>query len=147
MIKKATIDQIFETARIDEVVGDFVALKQRGVNQIGLCPFHNEKTPSFTVSTAKGIYKCFGCGVGGSAVNFVMEHEKYSYPEALRYLAKKYNIEIEEDEWTEEDAQKHSERESQLLVLGFAQQHFTDNLHKSDQGKARAQLLQRAWLH
>ena len=92
MIPKETIDLIFETARIDEVVGDFVHLKKRGVNLLGNCPFHDEKTPSFTVSPAKGIYKCFGCGKGGNAVNFVMDHEHFSYPEALKYLANKYNI-------------------------------------------------------
>ena len=97
MITKETIDRIFDTARIDEVVGDFVQLKKRGTNMIGLCPFHNEKTPSFNVNVARNIFKCFGCGKGGSAVNFIMEHEHYTYPEALRWLAKKYNIEVEED--------------------------------------------------
>src|SRR6187397_1769567 len=87
-----------DTARIDEVVGDFVSLKRRGTSLIVLCPFHNEKTPSFNVSPVRGIFKCFGCGKGGNAVNFVMEHEHYSYPEALRYLARKYNIPVEEDE-------------------------------------------------
>ena len=95
MIPKDTIQTIIETARVEEVVGDFVTLKKRGVNYLGLCPFHNEKTPSFTVSPAKGIYKCFGCGKAGNSVNFVMEHEHYSYPEALKFIAKKYNIEIE----------------------------------------------------
>ena len=136
MITKNTIDQIFDTARIEEVVGDFVALKKRGVNLLGLCPFHNEKTPSFTVSPAKGIYKCFGCGAGGGSVNFVMEHEKYSYPEALKYLAKKYNIEIEEEEKSEEQIEQQSERESQFLVAGFAQEHFSDNLLNQEEGKA-----------
>ena len=98
MIPKETVNQIIETARIDEVVGDWVNLKKRGANMLGLCPFHNEKSPSFTVSPAKGIYKCFGCGEAGGAVNFVMAHEQYSYPEALKYLANKYNIEIEEEE-------------------------------------------------
>ena len=94
MIPKETIDQIFETARIEEIVGDFVSLKKRGVNYIGNCPFHNEKTPSFTVSPTKGIYKCFGCGKAGNAVNFMMDHEQMTYPEALRYLAKKYSATI-----------------------------------------------------
>ena len=94
MIPKDTIDQIFETARIEEVVGGFVTLKKRGVNYIGNCPFHNEKTPSFTVSPTKGIYKCFGCGKGGNSVNFVMEIGGLSYPEALKELAVKYNIEF-----------------------------------------------------
>ena len=136
MIKKITIDQIFETARVEEVVGDFVALKQRGVNRIGLCPFHNEKTPSFTVSPSKGIYKCFGCGKGGNVINFVMEHEKSSYPEALRYVAKKYNIEIDEEEMSDEEAQYQSERESQFLVLNYAQEYYTNILLETEEGKA-----------
>ncbi|HET6991075.1 MAG TPA: CHC2 zinc finger domain-containing protein, partial [Bacteroidia bacterium] len=102
MIPKETVDRIFDTARIDEVVGEFVSLKKRGSNMIGLCPFHNEKTPSFNVSPARGIYKCFGCGKGGNSVNFVMEHEHISYPEALKWLAKKYNIEIAEEEVSSE---------------------------------------------
>ena len=92
MIPKETIDEIFEAARIEEVVSDFVTLKKRGANLLGLCPFHNEKTPSFTVSPAKGIYKCFGCGEGGNSVSFLMDKEHYSYPEALKYLAKKYPL-------------------------------------------------------
>ena len=95
MIPKDTIDQIFETASIEEVVGDFVSLKKRGVNYIGNCPFHNEKTPSFTVSPTKRIYKCFGCGKGGNSINFIMEIEHFNYPEALKFVAKKYNIEIQ----------------------------------------------------
>ena len=102
MIPKEIIDNIFETALIEEVVGDFVSLKKRGANLIGVCPFHNEKTPSFTVSPAKGIYKCFGCGKGGNSVNFIMEHEQYNYPQALRFLAEKYNIEIPEIELSSE---------------------------------------------
>ena len=94
MIPKDIIDNIFETARIEEVVGDFVTLKKRGANMLGICPFHDEKTPSFTVSPAKGIYKCFGCGKGGNSVNFIMEHEQFSYPEALKFLAKKYHIDV-----------------------------------------------------
>jgi DNA primase len=89
MIPQETVDKIIETARVEEVVGDFVHLKKRGTSLIGLCPFHNEKTPSFNVSVTKGIYKCFGCGKGGDSVRFVMDHEKYSYPEALKYLAQK----------------------------------------------------------
>ena len=94
MIPKDTIDKIIDAARIEEVVGEFITLKKRGANYLGLCPFHGEKTPSFTVSPAKGIYKCFGCAKGGNSVNFIMEKEQMSYPDALRYLAKKYNIEI-----------------------------------------------------
>ena len=97
MIKQSTIDQILNTVRVDDVVGEFVSLKKRGVNYIACCPFHNEKTPSFTVSPTKGLYKCFGCGKAGNSVHFIMEHESMSYPEALRFLAQKYNIEIEED--------------------------------------------------
>lgn len=93
MITKKTIQEIVDTAKIEDVVQDFVALKRRGANMLGLCPFHNEKTPSFTVSPSKNIYKCFGCGKGGDPVSFIMEHESVSYPEALRYLANKYNIE------------------------------------------------------
>ena len=94
MIHKEDIDKIFEAARVEEVVADYVSLKKRGANLIGCCPFHNEKTPSFYVSPAKGIYKCFGCGKGGNAINFIMDHDKMTYPDALRFLAKKYNIEI-----------------------------------------------------
>ena len=136
MIPKETIDEIFETALIDEVVGEFVTLKKRGVNLIGVCPFHNEKTPSFTVSPVKGIYKCFGCGAGGNSVNFIMEHEHYTYPEALRYLAKKYGIEIEEEELTPEMEQELSERESQYIVSAFAEKYFIEHLHNSEEGQA-----------
>ena len=136
MISPETISTIFETARIEEVVGDFVNIKKRGVNYIGLCPFHNEKTPSFTVSPSKGIYKCFGCGKGGNSVNFIMEHERYSYPEALKYIAKKYNIEIEEEEQTPEQLQALDEQEGLYFVSAFAQKYFTENLFKKDEGKA-----------
>jgi DNA primase len=138
LISPETISTIFETARIEEVVGDFVNIKKRGVNYVGLCPFHNEKTPSFTVSPSKGIYKCFGCGKGGNSVNFVMEHERYSYPEALKYLAKKYNIEIEEEEQTPEQLQALDEQEGLYFVSTFAQKYFTENLFKKDEGKAIA---------
>lgn len=136
MIPKETIDKIIEEARVDEVVGDFVALKKRGVNLLGCCPFHNEKTPSFTVSPAKGIYKCFGCGASGNPVNFVMEHEQMSYPEALKYLAKKYNIEVQEKEVTPEEKQKIDKRESLFLVSQFAKEQFIRNLHETDEGKS-----------
>ena len=135
MIPRETIDTIFNTARIDEVVGDFVNLKKRGVNYLGLCPFHNEKTPSFTVSPAKGIYKCFGCGRGGNVVNFVMEHEQTDYVGAMKYLAKKYNIEIVEKERAPEEIELENERESLMIVCSFAQKFFTDNL-ETEQGKA-----------
>lgn len=136
MIGRDTIQTIIETSRIEEVVGDFVTLRKRGVNMLGLCPFHNEKTPSFTVSPAKGIYKCFGCGKAGNSVNFVMEHEHYTYPEALRFLAKKYNIEIEEQEQTPEQLQEINEKESLYAVTAFAQKFFTEQLFHSEEGKS-----------
>ncbi len=136
MIPKETVDLIIDTARVDEVVGEFVSLKKRGSSMIGLCPFHNEKTPSFNVSPARGIYKCFGCGKGGNSVNFVMEHEHLSYPEALRWIAKKYNIEIHEEKKTDEQQERDNERESLFLVNAFAQKHYTKNLHETEQGKA-----------
>lgn len=136
MIKPDTVETIIETARIEEVVGDFVTLKRRGSSLIGLCPFHNERTPSFNVSPARGIFKCFGCGKGGNAVNFVMEHEHYSYPEALRYIAKKYNIAIEEEAQTPEEAAAGSERESLYNVSAYAQKYFSEQLFGQEQGKA-----------
>ncbi len=136
MISKDTINRIFETARIEEVVGEFVSLKKRGVNLLGRCPFHNEKTPSFTVSPAKGIYKCFGCGKAGNSVNFIMEHEHYTYPEALRYLAKKYNIEVDEDFNKEADTESDHAKESQYIISSFAAKYFHENLLNHDEGKA-----------
>ncbi len=136
MIDHSTVDRIFGAAQIYDVVSDFVSLKKRGTNYIGLCPFHNEKTPSFIVSPAKNICKCFGCGKGGSPVNFIMEKEQISYPEALRYLAKKYNIEIQEKELTPEQMAQHSERESLLTINEFAQKYFAGILHNNDEGKA-----------
>lgn len=136
MIPKDTIDKIFDAARIEEVVGDFVTLKKRGANLLGLCPFHNEKTPSFTVSPAKGIYKCFGCGKAGNSVNFMMDHDQMTYPEALRYLARKYNIEVEEKEQTPEQLQSQNERESLFVVCTHAQKYFTNNLFNSDEGRS-----------
>lgn len=136
MIPKQTIDEIFDAAIIEEVVGEFVPLKKRGANLLGNCPFHNEKTPSFTVSPAKGIYKCFGCGKAGNSVNFIMEHEHYSYPEALRYLANKFNIEIEEEEQTSEQKEAADERESLYIVSNYAANYFNKQLLESDEGKA-----------
>jgi len=136
MIKPETIQKIFDAARIEEVVGDFVTLKKRGVNYIGLCPFHNEKTPSFTVSPAKGIFKCFGCGKAGNAVKFVMEHEHYSYPEALKYLAKKYGIEVEEAELTSEERQQMDERDGMFALNTFISGYFQDLLFQHEEGKA-----------
>ena len=136
MITKETIDRIFDAARIEEIVGDFVQLKKRGVNFIGLCPFHNEKTPSFNVSPVRNIYKCFGCGKGGNAVNFVMEHEHYTYPEALRYLANKYSIEIEESIPDPQELIMRDERESLFIINTFAQKYFSDNLFENEEGKS-----------
>ncbi len=137
MIHKESIDRIMDAAQIEEVVGDFVNLKRRGSSLLGLCPFHNEKSPSFNVSSAKGIYKCFGCGKAGNSVNFIMEHEKLSYPEALRYLAKKYNIEIVEDEIsTDEDKEAAHKRESLMLVSDWAKKVFVENLWEHEMGKA-----------
>ncbi len=136
VIPKETIQNIIETARVEEVIGDFVSIKKRGVNFVGLCPFHNEKTPSFVVSPAKGIYKCFGCGKAGNAINFVMEHEHFSYPEALKYLAKKYAIEIEEEEQTPEQIKALNEQESLFSVTEFARKYFSENLFNKEEGKA-----------
>lgn len=124
------------TVRVEDVVGDFISLKKRGVNLLGICPFHNEKTPSFNVSPVRGIYKCFGCGKGGNAVNFIMEHEHYSYPEALRYLARKYNIDIQEEERSPEFDQEQMERESLLAVTEYASQFFKKQMHETDEGRS-----------
>lgn len=136
MITPETVERILDATHIEEVVGEFVSLKKRGVNLLGLCPFHNEKTPSFTVSSAKGIYKCFGCGKGGNAVNFLMEHEHYTYPEALRYLANKYGIEIEEVIPSPEQQQVLDEKESLFQLTAFAQKYFQEQLHHTEEGKA-----------
>ena len=136
MIDQSTIDRIFDAADIVEVVSDYVTLKRRGVNYIGLCPFHNEKTPSFTVSPAKNICKCFGCGKGGNPVNFIMELENLSYVEALRQLAKKYHIEIEEKELTPEQLEQKNNRESLMAVSEWAQQYFSTNLTNHIEGKS-----------
>ncbi|MBO7302107.1 MAG: DNA primase [Bacteroidaceae bacterium] len=136
LIDRETIERILDSAKIEEVVGDFVTLKKRGVNLIGLCPFHNEKTPSFTVSPAKNYCKCFGCGKGGNPVHFIMEHEQLSYPDALRWLAKKYHIEIKERELTDEEKREESIRESMFVINQYALQHFTDTLHDTDEGKS-----------
>ena len=136
MIDKGTIDKIFDAADIVEVVSDFVSLKKRGVNYMGNCPFHNEKTPSFTVSPSKGIFKCFGCGKGGNSVNFIMEHEQLSYIDTLKFLAKKYHIEVVEKEVTPEQKEQQDARESMLIVSGFAQKVFSHNLTETEEGKA-----------
>lgn len=136
MIDRKTIELIMDTAKVEEVVGDFVALRKRGVNMIGLCPFHNEKTPSFTVSPSKNLWKCFGCGKGGKPVHFIMEHEQLSYYDALRWLAKRYHIEIKERELTDEEKREESIRESMFVINQYALQYFIDTLHGSDEGKA-----------
>ncbi|KAF0239186.1 MAG: hypothetical protein FD181_166 [Prolixibacteraceae bacterium] len=135
MIDHATIERIIDSAEISDVVSDFVTLRKRGVNMLGMCPFHNEKTPSFTVSPAKGIFKCFGCGKGGNSVNFIMEHENLTYPEALKWLAKKYHIDVVEHEDTEEQKQLNDERESLMIVSGFAQKYFIRYLWEENEGR------------
>ena len=135
MIPKETADLILDTARIEEVIGDFVTLKRRGSSYVACCPFHNEKTPSFHVTPSKGIYKCFGCGKAGSAVGFVMEYEHMTYPEALRYLARKYNIEVKEAEETAEQIAARQRNESLMAVSEFARQFFSDQL-KDGEGRA-----------
>jgi DNA primase len=136
MISKSTIDKVFETARVEEVIGDFVNLKKSGSNFKGLSPFSDERTPSFMVSPVKQIWKDFSSGKGGTVVSFLMEHEHFTYPEAIKYLAKKYNIEIEETEQTDEQKEIASERESMYLVSEFANTYFQKTMHKTDQGKS-----------
>ncbi|GAC1442218.1 MAG: hypothetical protein NVSMB63_10370 [Sediminibacterium sp.] len=138
MITPNTIQQI--TSRIDiiDVVGEFVKLKKRGTNYIGLCPFHNEKGPSFTVSPAKEIYKCFGCGKSGNTITFLMEHEKYSYVEAMRWLAARYHIEVEETETSAEQKQLVQTADSLYVINGFAQKFFTEQLFHTEEGQAIA---------
>jgi DNA primase len=136
VISKHTIAQILETARVEEVIGEFVRLKKSGQNYKGLSPFTNERNPSFYVIPAKGIYKCFSSGKGGSVVNFLMEHEHFTYPEALMYLAKKYGIPVEDDQLTPEETQAENERETLFQVTAFAQKFFSDNLLETEKGKA-----------
>ncbi|TDQ06556.1 DNA primase [Pedobacter metabolipauper] len=136
MINQDTINKIMDTARIEEVVGDFVSLKKRGTSLIGNCPFHNEKTPSFNVSVTKGIYKCFGCGKGGDAVHFIMDHEKYSYPEALKFLANKYNIEVEETVQSPQNIELQNARESLYIVSEYAANFFANELWTGEDGRA-----------
>ena len=136
MIDRATIDKILDATNIVDVVGEFVSLRKAGVNYKGLCPFHDDTTPSFMVSPAKNICHCFACGEGGNAVNFLMKHEQITYPEALRWLAKKYNIEIEEKELTPEEQQQQSERESMFIVNEWAMQYFQEILKNDPDGIA-----------
>ena len=135
MIPQETIDKIFEAARVEEIVGDFVKLKKAGVNYKGRCPFHDEKTPSFVVSPTKGIYKCFGCGKGGNSIMFIQDLQGASYPEALRHVAAKYNIEIIEEELTAEEESKLSAKESQFIATKFASDYFEDMLWNTEEGK------------
>lgn len=135
MIDQATIDRILDAAQIVDVVSEFVTLRKRGVNYIGLCPFHNEKTPSFSVSPSKGLCKCFSCGKGGNVVHFIMEHEQLSYYEALKWLARKYNIEIKERELSDEEKQAHNLRESLFVVNQFASEYFQDILYNDLEGQ------------
>ncbi len=136
MISQKSVQEILDTAKIEDVVEDYVNLKRRGVNMIGLCPFHNEKTPSFTVSPAKNIFKCFGCGKGGNPVQFLMEHDSLTFPEALRYLAKKYGIELEETVTSRETIEERQMMDSLFLVNEFARNFWQDQLFNTDMGKS-----------
>ncbi len=135
MIDRATIDRIYQTANIVEVISDFISLQKKGTNYQACCPFHGEKTPSFVVSPSRGIYKCFGCGKGGNAISFVMEHEGYTFVEALKYVANKYGIEVEEKELTEEQKVAITERESMMQVTAYADNFFKDKLLNSSEGR------------
>lgn len=135
MITQKTIEEVINTAKVEDVVGDFVNLRRRGANLIGLCPFHDEKTPSFSVSPAKNIYKCFGCGEGGNPVQFIIRHENMSFPEAIRYLAQKYKIEVEETENTAEELEKKEITDSLYIVNEFAKDYFSDTLFNREEGR------------
>lgn len=135
MIDKATVDRIYAAANIVDVISDFVTLKKKGVNYQACCPFHNEKTPSFVVSPSKGVFKCFGCGKGGNAVTFVMEHENMTYPEALKYVAKKYGIEVNEHELLPEEQRRNDDRESMMVVSSYAADYFVRMLHETHEGQ------------
>ncbi|MGB1248479.1 MAG: CHC2 zinc finger domain-containing protein, partial [Chitinophagales bacterium] len=136
MISQDTIAKIVDSADVIDVLGDFITLKRAGSNYKANCPFHNEKTPSFVVSPAKGIYKCFGCGQAGNSVKFVMEHEQMSYVEALKYLAQKYNIEIEEIVLNDEQRAEQTLKDSLFIVNEFARDTFVKNLHEHPEGKS-----------
>ncbi|MDZ4808696.1 MAG: CHC2 zinc finger domain-containing protein, partial [Bacteroidota bacterium] len=135
MISQTTIQQILSRLDILDVIGGFVKLKKRGANYLGLCPFHNEKTPSFTVSPSKELYKCFGCGKAGNTISFIMEHEKYSYVDALKWLANKYGIEIEETFQSDEQRQQMQVADSLYIVNAFAQQFFSTQLLETEEGQ------------
>ena len=134
MIDSQTIERIQDTAQIVDVVSDFVTLRRRGVNFVGLCPFHDDRTPSFYVSPAKNICKCFACGEGGSSVHFIMKHEQLSYYEALKFLAKKYNIEVVEKELTSEEKQAQGDLYSMVILNEFARDSFVKKLHVDPEG-------------
>ncbi len=136
LINKETVDQIINAADIAEVVGDYVTLKRKGQNLWAPCPFHNEKSPSFSVSPAKGIYKCFGCGKAGNSVQFIMDIEGIGYVEALKHLARKYGIEIAEEAPTPEKLKFQRDRDSQYIFSDFAKDYYQDILHNHDQGKS-----------
>ncbi|MBR4218979.1 MAG: DNA primase, partial [Bacteroidales bacterium] len=139
MIDRATVDRIMEAADIVDVVSEFVSLRKSGANYKGLCPFHDDRTPSFSVSPSRGIYKCLSCGKAGNAANFIMEHEQLTYPEALKWLAKKYHIEVKERELTDEERDAENERESILIVNEWAAGFFSDVLRDDPDGKAVGQ--------
>ncbi|MDE7141356.1 MAG: DNA primase, partial [Muribaculaceae bacterium] len=135
LIDRETVQRIIDTANIVEVVSDFVHLKRKGANYMGLCPFHNERTPSFSVSPSKGICKCFSCGKGGSPVNFLMELEQMTFNEALRWLAKKYHIEIQEREMSDDERREQTERQGMMEVNDFAMRHFESNMADTPDGR------------
>ena len=135
-IDQPTVDRIVDAAEIVDVVSQYVTLRRRGVNYVGLCPFHEDKTPSFYVSPSKNICKCFACGEGGNAVHFIMKHEQLSYFEALKFLAKRYNIEVEERELTDEQKEEYNERESLFIINEYARDYFSNTLHQHIEGKS-----------
>ena len=134
MIDRETVDRIYAAANIVDIIGDYVTLKRKGVNYQACCPFHNEKTPSFVVSPSKGVYKCFGCGKGGNAVTFLMEHENVTYPEALKMVAKRYGIEVREKELTPEEERRNNDRESMFALNSWAADYFARYLHHESEG-------------
>ncbi len=136
MIDRETVDRIYAAADIVDIVGEYVTLKRKGVNYQACCPFHNEKTPSFVVSPSKGVYKCFGCGKGGNAVTFLMEHENITYPEALKMVAKRYGIEVKEKEMTDEEVRRNDDRESMFALNGWAAEYFANYLHRETEGQS-----------
>ena len=136
MIDRETVDRIYAAANIVDIIGDYVTLKRKGVNYQACCPFHNEKTPSFVVSPTKGVYKCFGCGKGGNAVTFLMEHENITYPEALKMVAKRYGIEVREKELSEEEIRRNDDRESMFVLNGWAAEYFANYLHRETEGQS-----------